>query len=138
MLKRLNGWPEALASALEHARNEPFRWGQNDCCLFAAYCAKAITGRDLAIQFRGYQTRAEAAEILESFGGLYRLASIVARAHGAPEIPPLQARRGDICLLKGREGPMLGVCIGDKIVAPGESGLVSYPISKGHHAWGIG
>lgn len=138
MLKRLNGWPEAFASALKRAQNEPFRWGQNDCCLFAAYCIEAVTGRDLAVAFRGYETREEASKILAGFGGVYRLAAIVAKAHGIPEIPALQARRGDICLLDSKNGAMLGVCTGDKIVAPGAHGLVSYPLLKGRRAWGIG
>lgn len=138
MLKRLNGWPEAFAAALKRAQKEPFRWGQNDCCLFAAYCIESITGCDLAVAFRGYQTRDEATEILANFGGIYRLASNVARLHGIPELPPLQARRGDICLLNSEHGEMLGVCIGDKIVAPGAEGLVSYPILKGRRTWRIG
>lgn len=138
MIQRRENWPEAFASALSHAQSKPFVWGENDCCLFACNCIEAITGTDLARTFRGYTTRDEAMAFIAGYGGLYQLAATICREHGVPEMPPLQARRGDVVLFEGGEGGTLGICIGDKIVAPGDNGLVGYPILKALHAWRIG
>lgn len=138
MIQRLTEWPEALAAALALAQNKPFAWGENDCCLFAANCAEAITGVDLANGFRGYQDRAQALEMIAGFGGLLGFASHIAKIYSLPEMKPLQARRGDICLFEGGNGPTLGICAGDKLLAPGKSGLIGYAITKGLYAWGVG
>lgn len=138
MIQRLANWPEAFASALEHVQNKPFVWGENDCCLFACNCVLAITGTDLARTFRGYKNRNEAVVLIAGYGGLYKLAATIGEEHGIPEVPTLQARRGDVVLFEGGEGPALGICIGDKIVAPGDNGLVGYPLLKALHAWRIG
>lgn len=137
MIHKLENWPMAFAAALSHAENKPFIWGENDCCLFACNCILAITGVDLARTFRGYTTEPEAAAFIAGYGGLYELVAAVCREHGMPEIPPRQARRGDPVLFEGGEGPTLGICTGEKIVAPGKGGLSAYGILKGLHAWRI-
>lgn len=138
MIQRLPGWPEAFASALSHVQNKPFEWGVNDCCLFACNCVLAITGTDLARTFRGYQNRKEAIALIAGYGGLYQLAAAIGKEHGIPELPTLKARRGDVVLFEGGNGPALGICTGDKIAAPGDTGLIGYPIRDALHAWRIG
>lgn len=138
MLKRRHGWPEALAAEIERAYHLPFSWGNNDCCLFACNCALVLTGIDLAASFRGYKTRREAMEVLKKFGGVSGVAEAVAHSHAVPEIVPLCARRGDVCLLDAGRGETLGVCVGDWIVCPGFSGLTAFPLLQGIRAWEIG
>ncbi len=104
MLKRRTDWPEALAAEIERAWSLPFVWGMNDCCLFACNCVLVLTSVDLAASFRGYRTRREAMEVLKKFGGIGGVAEAVARIHAVPEIVPLRARRGDICLLDAGRG----------------------------------
>ena len=137
MIHKLENWPGAFASALSHVQNKPFIWGENDCCLFACNCILAITGVDLARTFRGYNTANEATAHIAGYGGLYELVSAICREHGMPEIPPRQARRGDPVLFEGGFGLTLGICVGDKVVAPGRNRLSSYGILKGLHAWRI-
>lgn len=138
MLKRIKDWPEALASEMARVQNMPFEWGKNDCCLFACNAVKAITGKDLARSFRGYKTRNEAFDLIKSFGGIGKLAESVAKKYSIPEIDPLLARRGDVCLLDAGRGETLGICVGDTIVAPGDKGLVGFPLMQGLRAWRIG
>ncbi|MCB9990675.1 MAG: hypothetical protein H6867_04770 [Rhodospirillales bacterium] len=141
MLKRLNNWPEAFAAALEAVQHEPFEWGKNDCCLFACNIVKAITGTDLASPFRGYKDRAEAFEIIKGYGGIGKLAESVAEEYGIPEINPLIARRGDVCLFNNGNGETLGICRGDLVLAPGKEKLDGIPVSKVSdtlRAWRIG
>lgn len=138
MLKRRADWPEALAAEIERAWSLPFAWGMNDCCLFASNCAFAITGVDMAASLRGYRTRREAMSVLEKFGGVSGVAEAVAHSHAVPEIVPLRARRGDVCLLDAGRGETLGVCVGDWIVCPGFGGLTAFPLLQGIRAWEIG
>jgi hypothetical protein len=141
MLKRLTNWPEAFAAALESARARPFQWGENDCCLFACDVVLAITGTDLARPFRGYKNRKEALTVIAGFGGIGALAENVAAMHGIPEIPPLQARRGDVCLFDNGNGETLGICRGDLVLAPGKDGLIGHPLTtvlETLRAWEIG
>ncbi len=138
MLKRRHDWPEALAAEIERVWRLPFSWGDHDCCLFAANCVFAFTGVDLAASFRGYKTRREAMEVLKKFGGVGGVAEAVAHSHAVPEIVPLCARRGDVCLLDAGRGETLGVCVGDWIVCPGFSGLTAFPLLQGIRAWEIG
>jgi len=52
-------WPERLLAALAAARDRPFRWGEHDCCLFAADLIEAVTGVDPAAAFRPVRPRGE-------------------------------------------------------------------------------
>jgi hypothetical protein len=75
------------------------------------------------------------------YGGIGRLAESIALEHGIPEIPPLRARRGDVCLFDTGQGETLGICRGNIVLAPGKDGLVGHPVSKlleSLRAWEIG
>ena len=77
-MKRLEDWPERLAAFVEARRAMPFRWGQNDCALFAADAVAAVTGVDLAERWRGLWARMQAR--------LFRRAPLpTARAPSSPE-----------------------------------------------------
>lgn len=54
-MRRLN-WHQHLAQTLQAAMTRPFSWGEHDCCLFAADCVQAVTGVDVAADFRGTYT----------------------------------------------------------------------------------
>ena len=138
MIERLPNWPEAFAAALAHVQNTPFEWGKNDCCLFACNVVEAITGTDLAGPFRGYKNRAEAFKVIKGYGGIGKLAESVAQKYGIPEIEPLKARRGDVCLFNNGNGETLGICRGDLVLAPSKEKLDGLPVSKVLRAWEIG
>lgn len=82
--------------------------GEHDCCLFAADCALAVCGIDIAEKVRGrYKTKSGAMRVLKSeFGDLESgLSSFFI------EIEPDKATRGDIVMFHGDEGKLLG-CFG--------------------------
>lgn len=135
-------WPERLASAIAAARHRPFRWGEHDCCLFTADCIAAVTGTDVAADWRGrYADHAGAWRLLSArgFRTLRDLADDVARAHDWPTIAPLLAGRGDVALLCWPIGPpYLGVCAGERFAAVADEGLIWLDRGYAVAAWRIG
>lgn len=100
----------------------PFAWGSNDCCLFAADCVKAVTGRDPAADLRGaYSDAAGAARMLAKLGGVDGIAD----QRACDAVPPSLAQPGDIGRVTCDGRPTLAVCMGGHWLAPGEHGLVT-------------
>ncbi len=137
-LKRLPDWPERLAGKINDSRLKPFVWGENDCCLFAMDCVGAITGIDLAKPYRGYKTQIQALRMLNKNGGVAGIADSVAAQYNIPEVPPLTAQRGDVCLFDIGRGDTLGIVAGEYIFAPGAEGLIGFPILQAVRTWRIG
>jgi len=117
---RLHDWDHRLSQAIEAARGTPFAYGTHDCCVFAADCIEAVTGRDIAAAWRGrYDTWS---------GGLK-----LAKARNLPqlatrffaEVHPAFAHRGDVGvapigeLRGGKRTLMLLVIDGAFAVGPG-------------------
>ncbi|MGF7180380.1 DUF6950 family protein [Tunturiibacter psychrotolerans] len=51
--KHLHWHTRAFHNFLLESAGEPFKWGSNDCCLYAANAILACTGVDIASDFRG-------------------------------------------------------------------------------------
>jgi hypothetical protein len=133
-LIRYDNWPEKLNELIEARLNKPFKWGEHDCCLFAADAILAMTGTDLASDLRGtYASKTKAAKIVKEKGGL---AQIATDRLGEP-IPVLMAKRGDIVLMPVATGNCLAVCLGDKLAAPGPDALVFAPLNVAISAWKV-
>jgi len=132
---------------------EPFAWGKNDCALFAADGILAITGVDIATDFRGkYFTEPAAMALIRSLCAVPAgtaptvadAAVYCAEKHGLIEwadkkgapLPKL-ARRGDLVVFLAPTGSMVAglVHLSGQIVAQGEKGLYMFPISKALRAW---
>lgn len=114
-------WSTQLPETLRAAMSRPFSWGEHDCCLFAADCAIAVCGIDIAAKVRGrYKTKSGAMRILKSeFGDLeLGLSSFFI------EIEPDRATRGDIVMFNGYEGKTLGVLWAGKVWSVTESGVL--------------
>lgn len=137
-LKRLQNWPELLAGHIDVCRTMPFVWGKNDCCLFAMDAVQAITGTDIAAPYRGYNGMREGIKLLKACGGVKGIAETEAQNYNIPEIQPLKAQRGDVCLFDIGRGDTLGILAGHYIFAPGENGLIAFPLSQAKRAWRIG
>lgn len=123
-LDRAHDWPEQLMRFVEQRRNAPFSWGSNDCALFAADYVLAITGVDLAAQWRGYDSARGAAEHIAAVGGMAAFVAALTPRH------PNLAQRGDIVLAdcEGRE--TFGLAVGSGLwAAPSASGIVFRPMS---------
>lgn len=134
-LKRLPGWRGRLSTRIEARRHIAFAWGANDCALFAADCVEAMTGIDLAGEFRGaYQDQAGARALLD------RLGAADVADHAAtllPEIAPSLARIGDIAAIRQSLGVGLVMVIGAHLVGPGPKGLMTLPLSAAVRAFRV-
>lgn len=113
----------------------PFRWGVNDCALFAADGILAMTGVDIAAAFRGkYTDEASAMAAIRSVAGGTTIADAAAwcaAQHNLAEwAHPLLAQRGDLVVFTA-PGPggtaqlQAGLMhlTGRHVVAPGDEGL---------------
>lgn len=113
-LVRFPDWPQRLLAAVNARRAMPYAWGSNDCVLYAADMVAAITGIDLAEEFRGAYHDERGAAALMAREGWADLASL-ADAH----LPRCLARprRGDLVLLPGTRGDYLGIVAASGVVA---------------------
>jgi hypothetical protein len=129
---RREDWPSRLIDFIEAASGRPFSWGSSDCCLFAADWVQDATGIDPAAGHRGrYRTEAGAARLLNRLGGSVDAAAT--GALGAPLASPLLAQRGDIALVGGA----LGVVIGGEVALLSETGPVLHPLATAARAWRV-
>ena len=122
----------------------PFAWGTNDCALFAADGIKAITGVDIADDFRGkYHDEAGAWATVKAITGgstVADAAAYCAAKHGLTELEhPFMAQRGDLVVFEN-EGRMIAGLVhlsGRHVVSISESGLVRFPITAISRAWRV-
>lgn len=134
-LKALPDWHHRLDTVVRDRLTKPFKWGEQDCALFAADCVQAVTGDDLAATLRGtYSTALAAARILESWGGLEALATAKL---GEPHDTQWNAVPGDIGLVQSANGPCLALCAGTHWLAPGERGLQPLARADALKAWKV-
>lgn len=130
---RTRNWQAALSAFVAARRSEPFAWGSNDCCLFAADAVQAMTGIDHAAELRGYGSARDAVRVVESGGGLARIAS---RALGEP-VAPAFAAVGDVVLIENEGRDLLALCNGTTALAPGELGMVVLGMDAAKAAWKV-
>jgi hypothetical protein len=131
---RKETWDVDLMNFIKSRETTAFEWGVFDCTLFAADCAKIMTGVDLAEKYRGYTTEMGAALIMGRAGGLRALVT----SGVGPEISPKMARRGDWVLLDESDRYSLGVCMGSILIAVSRyTGIVRRPMSDAVTAWRI-
>ncbi len=134
-------WQELMLAAIKERRETPFAWGEHDCVLFAFDVAQAVCAIDFAAPLRGkYRSERGAALALKRFAGagLEEAAEKIAAEHGCPEVSPLTAQRGDLVILDGERGALLGVCVGDRVAQAGvKSGIQYAPLLSARRAWRI-
>lgn len=124
-LKRRPDWPERFIAFVESRRHTPFAWGSNDCALFAADGIEAMTGVDLAKEWRGYKSERGALSRIKKAGGMRAFASGLSEKHVG------LVQRGDVvlALIEGRE--TFGLALGNGFYcAPGPEGLAFRPMSE--------
>ena len=123
-------WLDALHATVEQYRNHPQKWGNWDCCQFAAECVLAMTGVDYRSKFPLYQSEAEALEIIGEHGGMAGLLSSVL----GPPVPVARAMRGDIVELPGNA---CAVCLGVMCAGTSPIGLRFRPTADALAAWSV-
>jgi hypothetical protein len=124
MTRRKENWPAVLADFIESRRGEPFAWGRQDCCMFAADAVVMMTGIDPAVEVRGrWDSALSAGRLLRSLGGVEEAVRAACARCGFAELAPPLAGRGDIVLTDTAAGPAAGICLGLHAAFPGPSGL---------------
>ncbi|WP_265494600.1 DUF6950 family protein [Providencia heimbachae] len=114
-------WTTRLPETLQKAMQNPFSWGEHDCCLFAADCVIAVCDFDPCKSVRGrYKTRTGAARVLKSeFGDIES-----ALSRFFTEVSVEITSRGDIVMFDGDDGKTLGVIWANKVWAVTENGAM--------------
>jgi hypothetical protein len=145
-MKRLKHWEtRSFHQFLLDSAHVPFAWGTHDCSTFCADGIKAITGVDIADDFRGkYADEVSAFALIKSVTSgstVADAAAYCATKHGLKEWPqPLFAQRGDLVVFEGATGVLVSGLIhlsGRHIVAMGEDGLYRFPISSVTRSWHV-
>jgi hypothetical protein len=132
MIERIPNWESALSDYILSKRDEPFVYGQNDCCMFAAGAMIVITGIDPIPEFRGkYKSLTSSIKALKEFGAGDLEKTIDGKL---PEIPVGLARRGDVAFYDGS----LGVVMDGYAWFVSDDGLERIPRSEWTKAWSIG
>lgn len=127
-----------LDQFLAERQAQPFAWGVQDCCTFAADWVLRCKGRDPIEPWRGRVNARAALRTLQSEGGM--LGDWTQR--WGERIHPMLAQVGDICMVESGYRARLcmhsfGICAGSQIAAPGREGVVFIPITTGIAAWRI-
>ena len=82
MIERTNTWAADLTAYLASVADRPLVPGEHDCALFAAGAVEAMTGVDLAAEWRGtYESLPKGMRRLKS-AGHRDLASLLASGRG--------------------------------------------------------
>lgn len=132
---KIEGWEKRLSEYIQAKEKEPFKWGENDCILFAAKAYEVITGEDHYSQYLPYSTKEEAYKILRKNKGFE---GIIGKNIGLGHNNYLMAKRGDPVLMNIPD-MTCGIVddSGQYIIAPGENGIVRRPLSEAIYIWSI-
>jgi hypothetical protein len=114
MPARRDNWPNLLAQFIEQRREQPFAWGVNDCCIFAADWVEVCTGEDYAKTWRNrYSSGLGAVRFLDEAG------------------------RGDIVAQEAGRGMTLGICLGVTTAFVTKNGLAFGSIANAEKSWKV-
>lgn len=123
-MTRLPDWHPRLAIYVSSIARKPFRPGRLDCCLFAAGAVEAMTGDDIAKDWRGYKTIENGLKSMKQAGFADHVAFVATlfdeaiHAHAAP---------GDIAVV---DNDALGIVQGQMIYVMGLTGLGFVPMAQ--------
>jgi hypothetical protein len=129
---RKETWEIDLMAFIKSRENTPFKWGSQDCVMFAVGCAQVMLGKDLSENY-SYTSEKKAKTIINKAGSLRDLVTL----NVGPEISPKMARRGDWVLIETAGEQALAVCLGTMLIAAGQNGLSRRPMSHAITAWRI-
>jgi hypothetical protein len=103
---RISTWEDALSNYIATKRHDPFEYGVNDCCLFAAGAVEAITGKDPMSEFRGqYDSLKTSLKAIKDIGAGTLEATM---DNKFPEVAISHAQRGDLAFFNDSVGVVVG------------------------------
>ena len=129
---RVPAWEDALVNYIAIKRHEPFEYGVNDCCLFAAGAVIEITGEDPMSEFRGkYDSLKGSLTVIKEIGA----GTLEATLDGKfPEVAIGHAQRGDLAFFDGS----VGVVMGGFAYFASDDGLERVPRAMWDKCWSVG
>jgi len=129
---RIPTWEDALANYIAIKRHQPFEYGVNDCCLFAAGAVLEITGEDPMPEFRGkYDSLKGSLKVIKEIGA----GTLEATLDGKfPEVGIGYAQRGDLAFFDGS----IGVVMGGFAYFASDDGLEKVPRAMWDKCWSVG
>jgi hypothetical protein len=129
---RISTWEQALADYIAIKRHEPFEYGVNDCCLFAAGAVEAITGEDPMSEFRGkYDSLKTSLKVIKEIGA----GTLEATLDGKfSEAAIGYAQRGDLSFFDDS----IGVVMGDFAYFVSDDGLEKISRDMWDKCWSVG
>lgn len=151
-MKKTFDWVTKLDKYFDDCASRRFEYGVFDCALFTADGVKAMTGVDVAAEFRGglYCDKAGAHEAIREASTYFTgngvgsefqaLVVGLAKDHSIPEVSRGFQGRGSIALIETPGGESLGLIdlSGLRIYSVTQPrGLVAVPISAGFMFWSI-
>jgi hypothetical protein len=136
---------KALIAFVAANKTTTFVWGRSDCALFAANGIQAMTGTDIAADFRNkYASEAGAMATIKAVCGgatVADAAAYCASKHNLQELKhPLKAQRGDLVIVEDSGRLIAGLVApsGRHVVAAGQNSLnTRIPVSNVKRAWRI-
>ena len=138
-LNRVDNWRQEFEAVADDLMTLPFVWGQQDCGPgFVGRLTQALTGVDLAADYRGqYDSALSALRLMQDLG-FANLGDLVASI--LPEIHISQARIGDIAAVADDTpfGFALGVVNGERIYVRTQSGLGTVDLLDAARAFKVG
>jgi hypothetical protein len=118
--------------------HEPFSWGVNDCCLFAADAVVAVMGVDLAGDLRGTYSDASSALHVLRDESVEQIIGDRLEAIGAEDAPVAYGRMGDIGIIAIDGRLTAAVCSGGHWYAPAKDGLAHVSLLSAARRWRVG
>ena len=133
-MNKLQDWQLRFEAFIKERQTMPFKWGVNDCAVFAADCVQALTGVDVALpELRTHTSELQAARLLKKHGGVQGIAT----AAMGQSVNVLQANVGDVVLTESEGRDMLAICNGGTCIAPGPLGLVHLGMDSARLCWRV-
>lgn len=129
---RISVWEDALANYIAIKRHQPFEYGVNDCCLFAAGAVLEVTGEDPMSEFRGkYDSLKTSLKVIKEIGAGTLEATMDAKF---PEVAIGNAQRGDLAFFDDS----VGVVMGGFAYFVSDDGLERIPRDMWDKSWSVG
>lgn len=110
-----------VMQALNKWEKRSFDYGDADCCQFAGFIVKELTGKDYLADFN-YTSEDEAEEIIKSNGDLIKTASTVLGEPTDEDLPD-----GSPVLVDLPEGLTMGIKLDDYVVCLVKKGFTKIP-----------
>lgn len=132
---RLPDWEDRLAAVIAAYQGGVFMWGARDCFRLPMDVVRAVSGQVLWPDVRPYRCARGAAARLARHG--FREVG-EALAAVLPEVPPAQARRGDVgvAIEGGRDAGV--VVLGAEIAGMAPAGMTIAPRDRLARAFRVG